>query len=345
MTRLQVASRVPDALAAKYRAEGWWDDRRLADGLEAAANETGRARRRRQRARAHLRRARRAGERRRCGVGRARCRDERGRRARDGKHGRRRGRLPRVAASRGDGGRSSTVGAARPTSASRSRCSAMRPSSSFRPPNRIASPPTSVIAPSHCSKRSPTPTAGTDRALDGARPRRAAGDPVHVGYDAAIRRVSCTPSTRVTAGANNMARITGADEHDVLFLVSPAMSSAGITQMHLTADRHAALVLEDRFEPVASLERLNAGGRHAAGRRTGDRRAAPARGRRRARNVTSRSARSRSAVPCSRGPCSSRQPTRSGSRSRACTARRRRRAQPAAFPRTIASIASPTTAC
>ena len=64
----------------------------------------------------------------------------------------------------------------------------------------------------------------------------------------------------VTAGSNNMARITGADEHDVLFLVSPAMSSAGVTQMHLFADRHAALVLEDRFEPVASLARLNAAG-------------------------------------------------------------------------------------
>jgi acyl-CoA synthetase (AMP-forming)/AMP-acid ligase II len=64
----------------------------------------------------------------------------------------------------------------------------------------------------------------------------------------------------VTAGSNNMARITGADEHEVLFLVSPVTSSAGITQMHLSADRHAALVLEDRFEPVASLERLNRAG-------------------------------------------------------------------------------------
>jgi len=64
----------------------------------------------------------------------------------------------------------------------------------------------------------------------------------------------------VTAGSNNMARITGADEHDVLFLVSPAMSSAGVTQMHLFADRHAALVLEDHFEPSSSLERLNAAG-------------------------------------------------------------------------------------
>ena len=53
-----------------------------------------------------------------------------------------------------------------------------------------------------------------------------------------------------------MARITGADEHDVLFLVSPAMSSAGITQMHLFADRRAPLVLEDRFEPADSLAAL-----------------------------------------------------------------------------------------
>ena len=36
MTTLPVTSRVPDELAAHYRAEGWWDDRRLADGLEAA---------------------------------------------------------------------------------------------------------------------------------------------------------------------------------------------------------------------------------------------------------------------------------------------------------------------
>ena len=36
MTTLPVSSRVPDELAAQYRAEGWWDDRRLADGLEAA---------------------------------------------------------------------------------------------------------------------------------------------------------------------------------------------------------------------------------------------------------------------------------------------------------------------
>jgi acyl-CoA synthetase (AMP-forming)/AMP-acid ligase II len=64
----------------------------------------------------------------------------------------------------------------------------------------------------------------------------------------------------ITAGANNMARITGADEHTLLFLVSPVTSIAGITQMHLFADQHAGLVLEDRFDPDRSLDRVNATG-------------------------------------------------------------------------------------
>jgi acyl-CoA synthetase (AMP-forming)/AMP-acid ligase II len=46
----------------------------------------------------------------------------------------------------------------------------------------------------------------------------------------------------------------------VLFLVSPVTSIAGVTQMHLAADEHATLVLEDRFEPDASLDRINAVG-------------------------------------------------------------------------------------
>lgn len=64
----------------------------------------------------------------------------------------------------------------------------------------------------------------------------------------------------ITAGARNMARITGADERAVLFLVSPVTSITGIVQMHLCADQHATLVLEDRFDPDASLERVNATG-------------------------------------------------------------------------------------
>ena len=61
----------------------------------------------------------------------------------------------------------------------------------------------------------------------------------------------------LTAGAANMARITSADHDSVLFLVSPLTSIAGIMQMHLAADCHAALVLEDRFAPDRSLDRLN----------------------------------------------------------------------------------------
>ena len=64
----------------------------------------------------------------------------------------------------------------------------------------------------------------------------------------------------LTAGAENMATITGSDEQTVLFLISPLTSIAGIMQMHLAADNHATLVLEDRFDPEGSLDRLNATG-------------------------------------------------------------------------------------
>ncbi|TMA34141.1 MAG: cyclohexanecarboxylate-CoA ligase [Deltaproteobacteria bacterium] len=62
----------------------------------------------------------------------------------------------------------------------------------------------------------------------------------------------------LTAGAANMARITGAGEETVAFLVSPLASITGVMQMHLVADTHAALVLEDCFEPDAALDRINA---------------------------------------------------------------------------------------
>ena len=61
----------------------------------------------------------------------------------------------------------------------------------------------------------------------------------------------------LTAGAANFARITGADETLVAFLVSPVTSIAGVMQMHLVADAHATLVLEDDFQPDASLDRVN----------------------------------------------------------------------------------------
>ena len=61
----------------------------------------------------------------------------------------------------------------------------------------------------------------------------------------------------LTAGAANMARITGADDTTRLFLVSPLTSIAGVMQMLLAADQHAAIVLEDQFDPDVSLDRIN----------------------------------------------------------------------------------------
>jgi acyl-CoA synthetase (AMP-forming)/AMP-acid ligase II len=46
----------------------------------------------------------------------------------------------------------------------------------------------------------------------------------------------------------------------VLYLVSPLTSITGIMQVHLVADRHAALVLDDHFDAEASLDRIDAVG-------------------------------------------------------------------------------------
>jgi acyl-CoA synthetase (AMP-forming)/AMP-acid ligase II len=62
----------------------------------------------------------------------------------------------------------------------------------------------------------------------------------------------------LTAGARNMARITGSDASTVVYLVSPLASITGVMQLHLCADLHATLVLDDRFESQRSLERINA---------------------------------------------------------------------------------------
>jgi acyl-CoA synthetase (AMP-forming)/AMP-acid ligase II len=60
----------------------------------------------------------------------------------------------------------------------------------------------------------------------------------------------------LTAGASNMALITEADVETVIFLVSPLTSITGVMQMHLAADQHAVLVLEDSFDAQASLARM-----------------------------------------------------------------------------------------
>ncbi|MCL9794577.1 class I adenylate-forming enzyme family protein, partial [Frankia sp. AgKG'84/4] len=62
----------------------------------------------------------------------------------------------------------------------------------------------------------------------------------------------------LTAGSDNLALCTSADQDAVVFLVSPLTSITGLLQLHLTADRHATLVLEDRFDAQRTLDRLNA---------------------------------------------------------------------------------------
>jgi len=61
----------------------------------------------------------------------------------------------------------------------------------------------------------------------------------------------------LAATTDNFVRILGAtadaDESLVAFLVSPLTSSAGICQVHLVARVGGTLVLEDRFEPEATL--------------------------------------------------------------------------------------------
>jgi acyl-CoA synthetase (AMP-forming)/AMP-acid ligase II len=69
----------------------------------------------------------------------------------------------------------------------------------------------------------------------------------------------------LTAGAANMARITSTGPDTVCFLVSPLTSIAGLMQVHLAADAHAMLVLEDQFEPRETLARMNAAGANLLG--------------------------------------------------------------------------------
>jgi acyl-CoA synthetase (AMP-forming)/AMP-acid ligase II len=64
----------------------------------------------------------------------------------------------------------------------------------------------------------------------------------------------------LTAGAANLIRIASCDEDTVCFLVSPLTSITGLMQVHLAADAHAALYLEDQFDPQETLRRANAVG-------------------------------------------------------------------------------------
>ncbi len=61
----------------------------------------------------------------------------------------------------------------------------------------------------------------------------------------------------LTSAARNMAVTTGAVESSVIYLVSPMTSITGVMQIHLSADCHSTLVLDDDFEPERSLDRIN----------------------------------------------------------------------------------------
>lgn len=62
----------------------------------------------------------------------------------------------------------------------------------------------------------------------------------------------------LTAGVHNMVCITGCTHDDALFLVSPLTSITGVMQMGLSADRRAALVMTEAFDPQSSLEQMDA---------------------------------------------------------------------------------------
>ncbi|MCK9875365.1 acyl--CoA ligase [Frankia sp. AgPm24] len=61
----------------------------------------------------------------------------------------------------------------------------------------------------------------------------------------------------LTAGLFNLERSV-AHDHVATFLVSPLTSITGLMQLQLAADRHGTLLLEDRFSPTATLARINA---------------------------------------------------------------------------------------
>jgi acyl-CoA synthetase (AMP-forming)/AMP-acid ligase II len=62
------------------------------------------------------------------------------------------------------------------------------------------------------------------------------------------------------SGARNMADALELTDRDVGFLATPVASITGLVQVHLTLDRGAGLLLEDRFDPALSLQRMRARG-------------------------------------------------------------------------------------
>ena len=70
--------------------------------------------------------------------------------------------------------------------------------------------------------------------------------------------VHCLDTLR--SGARNMADSLQLTSEDIAYLSTPVASITGLVQVHLTLDRGAGLLLEDRFDPEFSLQRLRAEG-------------------------------------------------------------------------------------
>src|ERR1700682_57659 len=237
MSRIEISAQVPVGRAAWYRAEGWWDSRALADGVEAAAADRpeGLA----------------------VGDNRRRCSyAELGRAVGGGvAHLARHGIGPHRGIVLITGNTVEGViayHAVLRTGATAIVLDRRCGPAEVRAALTLLDAPAPVIVPS--SER--------ERLLEGLNvdplqledfgdvpptaPDAAWREPDHDGPALVLFTSGTTGRPKgvihslntLTAAAANMARITGADAESVLFLVSPLTSIAGIMQIHLAADVH-----------------------------------------------------------------------------------------------------------
>lgn len=99
----------------------------------------------------------------------------------------------------------------------------------------------------------------TDRTWTEPSPRQPAAVVFTSGTTSRPKGVLHSLNT-LRSGARSLVDAFSLSEDDVAFLSTPLASITGLVQTHMTLDRGAALVLEDRFSPVESLARLRAHG-------------------------------------------------------------------------------------